>query len=108
MAKIALYHTARWRKLRKRVLVRDGNTCTYSRLFGGECSGALDVHHIVPVSDGGPEIPEMQGCVTLCDSHHPTLEKLRRVLLTVPDSERKWKSCPHHHTSARSRIECEL
>jgi hypothetical protein len=42
------YSTARWQKLRKAVLYRDGHVC---RVRGPNCTGyATSVHHVVPSS----------------------------------------------------------
>lgn len=105
----ALYSQIAWRRLRKRVLERDSEVCTYARFFGsGGCAGILHVHHLRPVSDGGPELPDLDGCITLCAAHHPLIEKLRRVLLNSSPETCSWRHCPHHHRTAQSRIQCEL
>jgi len=104
-----IYQSLAWRRLRKRVLERDGSSCTYGRLFGGQCSSRLHVHHLIPVSEGGPELPEIQGCITLCEAHHPMIERLRRVLLSTPPETKTWKRCTHHqHRYPQGLIECEL
>jgi len=43
--------TRQWRKLRARVLMRDGHRC---QLCGAP---ATDVDHVLPVSEGGPDDP---------------------------------------------------
>jgi 5-methylcytosine-specific restriction endonuclease McrA len=40
-----VYSTKRWQKLRQVVRSRYGNQCAYA---SEECSGGLEVHHIVP------------------------------------------------------------
>lgn len=100
-----LYHTAAWRKLREAALRRDGNRCGIGRLLGGECSGVLMVHHLVPVNEGGPLLPELDGVLTVCASHHPRLHAFRRAVLTR--SEPSWKRCTHHHPYPHGRYQCE-
>jgi 5-methylcytosine-specific restriction endonuclease McrA len=53
--------TRRWRKRRHQVLVRDNFTCYH-------CGGrATDVHHLVPVRDGGTDHPSI--LVAACTAH---------------------------------------
>lgn len=64
------YQSARWRDTRQEVLNRDNHEC--------QACGAtreLDVHHIQPVSAGGPRF-ELNNLVTLCDAHHKEWEGL--------------------------------
>lgn len=93
-----LYHTKDWRELRARALDRDGS-CFLSEI-AGECRGALQVHHVEPVSEGGPEIPDEGGVVTVCKRHH-------RMLHGFLNRQRQWKTCPHHHRSREARRQCE-
>lgn len=101
----SLYHSLAWRRLRKRALKRDGNACTIARLFGGECSPILNIHHVVPVSDGGPEIPDLDGVLTTCAAHHPKLHQMRRNLHEKHEHPRR--RCPHNHRYAWAKTECE-
>jgi hypothetical protein len=99
-----LYNSLLWRTVAARARARDGNRCTVSRLLGGACTGTLHVHHIVAVSEGGPEF-DLENLGTVCAAHHPLWESLRRVLvrrLTAPVPR-----CPHHHRSAEARKICE-
>lgn len=102
-----IYDNAKWDRARRRARERDGNRCTVARLLGGECSGALDVHHLIPVSEGGEPF-DLDNLGTACDSHHPVWEALRRRLVgnLRPPEERPTR-CPHHHRSAESRRICE-
>lgn len=43
----AYYHTKRWRKLRERVLRRDGYMCQWAKRYGKRLP-ATHVHHIFP------------------------------------------------------------
>jgi len=57
-------------KLKKFVLNRDNHRCTFTGPDGRRCETTrwLDVHHIVPRSEGGPDEPE--NLTTLCSAHH--------------------------------------
>lgn len=98
---IRLYDTLLWDQARERTLARDGHRCSVARLIGGECHPVLDVHHLIPVEDGGAEFDDAN-LLTVCHAHHPKLEALRRHLLAP-----EWR-CPHKHTSAESRRQCEM
>lgn len=54
-----------WETLRHTILSRDNYECGES---GGRCDGALQIHHIVPLSRGGSNDPS--NLVTLCLYHH--------------------------------------
>lgn len=102
------YGTLRWRVTRSRALARDGHLCTVSRLLGGECSGALHVHHIVPVEEGGEPFA-LDNLGTACASHHPAWEALRRKLVsarTEPVAPAVPR-CPHAHRTPEARVLCE-
>lgn len=62
-----LYRTARWRKLRKLVLARDGYICQACSKVG-RTTLATDVDHIVPTSAGGDE--SEANLQALCHSCH--------------------------------------
>lgn len=99
-----LYSSAEWLDLAARAKARDGHRCSVARLLGGVCSSQLHAHHLVPVSEGGPELPDLDGLITVCGRHHPTLEALRRYVLRryvveVPP-------CRHHHRYDHARREC--
>jgi len=55
-----------WRKRRKLVLRRDRFTC--QDCGGSDPVAELEVHHRVPISDGGSH--ELNNLVTLCDGCH--------------------------------------
>ena len=52
-----IYRTARWQRLRARVLKRDGYMCQVSKRYGRQVE-ATTVHHIFPAS----QYPEYQWC----------------------------------------------
>jgi len=93
-----LYKTKPWRELRSRVIERDAN-CVFAGL-AGDCRGILQVHHVHPVSEGGPEIPHEEDVVLVCGRHH-------RMLHGFLNRQQSWRSCPHKHTSREARRLCE-
>lgn len=94
-----LYDTSRWRAYRSRVLADDAE-CAFARIAGG-CSGALHVHHIDPVSEGGAPFPTEDGRLVLCAAHHSWLHGWMRR------KQPKWKRCTHNHRYAYARRDCE-
>lgn len=98
-----VYDTHLWAEARARTLARDGGRCTVARLIGGECHPTLDVHHLIPVDEGGA-LYDDANLLTCCKSHHQLLHRLRRLLLD--GEERPWR-CPHKHPTAEGRRACE-
>lgn len=96
-----IYSTPEWRRFRAAVIARDAERCTVGRLLGGPCHPTLDVHHVVPVSEGGPPLDE-GNVVTVCHRHHPQLEGLRRAILR----KRAPRPCRHRHRYDHARREC--
>lgn len=94
-----LYDTKPWRDLRESVLADDAS-CAFEGL-AGECLGALHVHHIEPVAEGGEAIPSEDGVRLLCARHH----RMLHVFLDMPLVE--WKRCPHYHRTPAARERCE-
>lgn len=72
------YVDGEWRKVRQAVLERDGYECRFCGMENEdhkeENSAGLDVHHIIPRSDGGND--SMRNLVALCRSCHRTMESL--------------------------------
>jgi len=56
--------------IRHQVNLRDGGQCSFEAKKTGRCANRrwLEVHHIRPVSEGGPNI--VSNLRTLCSSHH--------------------------------------
>ena len=108
MATKNLYSTLHWRASRRAAIERDEGRCTVSRLLGGACSrrGTPHVHHVIPVSDGGDEYA-LENLATVCPSHHPAWESLRRSLVRARDPEPRVTRCTHRHQSAEARTICE-
>ena len=69
-----IYRSRAWQALRAEALRRAGWRCAH-------CGGyAREVHHKVPVAQGGPEIPGLTGVLVLCKDchvreHHPQSEE---------------------------------
>lgn len=101
-----IYNTLSWELARTRALARDGKRCSVARLLGGECSPFLHVHHLRPVSEGGAPF-DLENLLTVCESHHPVLESLRRSLLRRAAPEERPLRCGHFHRSAEARRLCE-
>lgn len=89
--------------LREYVLERDGGRCWVARWLGGDCTGDIHVHHIVPVSKGGTDDPD--NLCAVCSRHHPMWERLRQSVLNARGP--RWKRCPHRHTTRDGRVACE-
>ena len=62
-------------KMKKFILSRDQHRCTFTAPDGRRCETTrwLDVHHIVPRSEGGSDEPE--NLTTLCSAHHRLLHQ---------------------------------
>ena len=54
-----------WRALRRAALARSRYRCERCGT-----SGKLEVHHVLPVAQGGPEIPGLEGVLALCLQCH--------------------------------------
>jgi len=61
-----VYDTARWKKIRVRVLLRDNYTCTACGVIVGNKPMNAHIHHI----DGNPKNMNMENLATLCHSCH--------------------------------------
>ena len=57
-----------WNLVRSRVLKRDNYTCQDCNLYDPD-RYKIEVHHIIPIKDGGDEFDE-DNCVTLCKECH--------------------------------------
>jgi len=66
----SFYHTNEWKKARKKALERDSHEC---QVCGSD--DELHVHHITPISAGGPRT-DLNNLVTLCEYHHYEWEGL--------------------------------
>jgi len=69
-------HSYQWKQIRKRVLSRDGNTCTWC----GNSEGKMEVDHIQPRFLGGGD--DMSNLQTLCQPCHIRKTKNDSVFLT--------------------------
>jgi 5-methylcytosine-specific restriction protein A len=78
----AIYNSARWQKVRKRKLGRDP-ICEFG--FEGCLKEAEDVHHKVPLSEGGKPFSMenlMSGCKP-CHTRHELEERRRKKMAVV-------------------------
>lgn len=83
------YHTTRWRKLRRRILRRDGYKCRESARFGRTVE-ATTVHHIWPAED----YPEYAWCawnlLSLSGKQHDAMhDRLTHNLSPLGESWRR-------------------
>jgi 5-methylcytosine-specific restriction endonuclease McrA len=67
-----VYSTKRWQKLRALVRARYGNQCAYAN---EECSGGLEVHHIVPTRFDSTLFFELSNLELVCRVHHSMRER---------------------------------
>jgi 5-methylcytosine-specific restriction endonuclease McrA len=88
-------HKKKWsnserNRLRKKVLKRDNNTC---QLCGCQ-SDFLEVHHKIPVKDGG--YTEMENLISLCYECHRTKrhnQKLKYIEINKIELEKENEKC---------------
>lgn len=98
------YKSPEWLALRERVLDRDEGRCTVAWLLGGECDGAMTVHHIQKRSDRPDLQLDEDNCASVCAKHHPTWEAARRY---VERSRRPLPPCRHFHPYRQGREQCD-
>lgn len=80
---------AEWKAVAKVVKARDKHSCQSCGLKVG-----LSVHHILPRSDGGSDLP--QNLITLCNTCHDEVEELGfKNELQIRDLRRKRKYIKH-------------
>jgi hypothetical protein len=87
-----VYADARWTRVRKVVLQRDGHTCTHP---GCGVRTGLEVDHIIRPLDGGAAF-DPQNLTTLCGTHHrrkTARDKQRRDLSTPPHNPTTCPQC---------------
>ena len=99
------YTSPELQRVRDRAIARDGKRCSVSRLLGGDCSATLHVHHLKPRAEY-PELElDLDNLLTVCSSHHPTLEAVRRLILIVRLDT--LPRCRHKHPYESGRRACE-
>jgi hypothetical protein len=101
-----IYSTPDWLALAARAKARDGHLCTVARILGGECSGVLHAHHVIPISEGGDPLPPLDGIVTACAGHHRTLHALREFVAARRVVELPPCRCRGGHRYREGRQEC--
>ena len=97
------YSTPEWRALSERVKARDRGRCTVARLIGGECGGLLHAHHIESVTEHPELALSEDNCASVCASHHPKWERIRRELSREP----RVPACRHTHPYKQGARLCE-
>ena len=70
-----LLHSPEWRRVRELVRQRHGDACA---MADGACVGRLEVHHLVPVRDGGEPF-DPDNCAVVCRHHHEVIERGARA-----------------------------
>lgn len=98
------YTSPEWYAVRDAVRERDGNRCSVARLLGGDCSGALHVHHLIPREQRPDLALDEDNCVTACAHHHPQVEMLARLMSALRG---ELPPCRHRHVYPSGRRECE-
>ena len=71
-----VYRTKRWRSLRRRKL----DSVMYQCESCGIVDTRLECHHNTPMSEGGPEFPDLDGLTALCKSCHAAVHAERSHL----------------------------
>jgi 5-methylcytosine-specific restriction endonuclease McrA len=71
-----VYREQRWKRTRDKVLARDGHRCIVCGV-----TELLEVHHSIPLSEGGP-IHDLSNLETLCPTCHHRAEARRREFST--------------------------
>jgi hypothetical protein len=99
------YNSPEWRGLSDLARSRDGNRCSVARLIGGKCSARLDAHHLQSIQERPDLALELDNLLTVCASHHPTLEACRRLLRVIRMID--MPPCGHTHPYASGKRACE-
>jgi 5-methylcytosine-specific restriction endonuclease McrA len=68
--------SSQWQKARKAVKARDGERCQLDE--DGTCHGRLEVHHRVPVREGGAPF-DLDNLLVVCRGHHEQIEAQHRA-----------------------------
>lgn len=68
--------SSNWQKARKAVRARDGDRCQLDE--DGTCYGRLEVHHLVPVREGGEPF-DLDNLAVVCRGHHQQIEAKHRA-----------------------------
>ena len=65
-----VYRSPAWKLLASAARQRAGYRCE-ELVNGSRCHAwANECHHVVPLDEGGPAVPGLDGIVVLCDAHH--------------------------------------
>jgi hypothetical protein len=105
MTNADFYNSPEWHAARTLARKRDGNRCSVARLLGGDCSARLDVHHLQPLDERPDLALDLDNLLTVCASHHPTLEACARLLRIIRLID--MPPCGHRHPYRQGRIDCD-
>lgn len=67
--KAVFYTSSKWKRFRKRILIRDDYTCQRCKRYG-RLTPAREVHHIKHLEDFPELAYDPQNCVSLCRACH--------------------------------------
>ena len=83
-----MYATPLWRKLRAQILIRDGWTCQGRCKELGRTSAGSEVHHLLPIREGGEPF-DPDNLRLLCRDCHRLEHHKRRP--TEPPAITAWR-----------------
>lgn len=83
-----VYSTSRWQKLRAQILIRDGWTCQGLCKELGRTSAGGEIHHIVPIRDGGEPFDPNNLRLLCRGCHRQSHQQLRQ---TEPPAITAWR-----------------
>ena len=72
-----VYFTTKWKKLRKRKL-QQKPLCERCEQMGLTVAAEI-AHHIVPISEGGPPFPDLDGLESMCTPCHSSHHNLAKM-----------------------------
>ena len=77
-----IYKTTKWvKRVRPKVLTRDGQQCQNCKRFG-KAERATTVHHVVPLSFDSGRAFDMENLVSLCAKCHGSFHRLDQGCLS--------------------------
>lgn len=71
-----IYSTKRWQKVRAIIRAKYDNRCAYA---SPECSGQLEVHHVVPTRHDAELFFDLENLELVCRVHHEVREREARI-----------------------------
>ena len=80
---LAVYHSPRWRALRRTKLVSVDFTCERCGIV--ESGRGIEVHHDQPMTEGGEPYPDTSELTALCRSCHADVHRELRAVKEPPE-----------------------